>query len=79
MQGFGKDFVVWMNSLMTQWWIGFVVLGFAVIVGVVYSLVFKAVGAWAKKAGKKAEDDKTKRDRKIIAIEAALAKDSLGK
>ncbi|MFH0711671.1 MAG: hypothetical protein V1889_00940 [archaeon] len=79
MQGFGKDLVVWMNSLMTQWWIGFIVLGFAVIVGVIYSLIFKSVGLMAKKAKEKSDADKTARDRKILAVEAKLIKDSLGK
>ena len=79
MQGFGKDLVVWMEGLMTQWWVGFIVLGFAVTIGVIYSLFFKFVKKWADKtreADKKAGVD---RNRKIIAVEAKLARDSLGK
>ena len=79
MQGFGKDLVVWMESLMTQWWIGFVVLFGAVVVGIVYSVFFKFVKKWADKAREKEEKDKTWQDRKILAVEAKLIKDSFGK
>ncbi len=78
MQGFGKDLVVWMESLMTQWWIGFVVLVGAVVVGVVYSVFFKFVKKWADSTREKDEKDRTGRDRKVLAIEAKLAKDSFG-
>lgn len=76
MQGFGKDFVVWMESLMTQWWVGFVVLVGAVVVGIVYSVFFKFVKAHADKAREKEAKDKTWQDRKVLAVEAKLAKDS---
>jgi len=77
MQGFGKDFIIWIESLMTQWWIGFIVLFGAVIFGIVYSVFFKYIGAKAKKAREKAEEDQTKRDRKVIALHAKLAKHEL--
>jgi len=76
MQGFGKDLVVWMEGLMTQWWIGFVVLFGAFVVGATYSIFFKFVKKHADKAKKKSDDDKTARDRKVIAVEAKLIKDS---
>jgi len=79
MQGFGKDLVVWMESLMTQWWIGFVVLVVAVVVGIVYSVFFKFVKKWADKAREKEKKDKTSQDRKVLAVEAKLIKDSFGK
>jgi len=79
MQGFGKDLVVWMESLMTQWWIGFVVLVGAVIVGVIYSMFFRFVKAHVDKAREKEAKDKTWQDRAVIAVEAKLAKDSFGK
>jgi len=77
MQGFGKDLVVWMESLMTQWWVGFVVLGFAVVVGIAYSVFFKFVKAHVDKAREKEAKDKTWQDRKVISVEAKLIKDSL--
>lgn len=79
MQGFGKNLVVWMDSLMTQWWIGFVVLVFAVTVGVVYSVFFKFVKKWADKEREHQAKEGTARDRKVLAIEAKLIKDSFGK
>jgi hypothetical protein len=77
MQGFGKDFVVWVDSLMTQWWIGIIVLGFAVIGGIAYSVFFKFIAAHAKKIRERSKKEMTERDRKILAIEAKLIKDSL--
>jgi predicted membrane protein len=77
MQGFGKDLVVWMNSLMTQWWVGFVVLFFAVVVGILYSVFFKFVKKYADKTREKDKKDRTARDRKILSVEAKLIKDSL--
>jgi len=76
MQGFGKDFVVWMESLMTQWWLGFVVLVGAVVVGIIYSVFFKFVKKYADKERERAAKGKTARDRKVLAIEAKLIKDS---
>ena len=79
MQGFGKDLVVWMESLMTQWWVGFIVLVFAMTIGVVYSLFFKFVKAHVDKAREKDAKDRTWQDRKVLAVEAKLIKDSFGK
>lgn len=76
MQGFGKDLVVWMEGLMTQWWIGFVVLVGAVTIGVLYSVFFKFVKAHVDKAREKEAKDKTWQDRAVIAVEAKLIKDS---
>ena len=78
MQSMGKGFVVWMESLMTQWWVGFVVLFGAVVVGIIYSVFFKFVKKWADAAREKEAKDRTSQDRKVLAIEAKLAKDSLG-
>ena len=76
MQGFGKDLVVWMESLMTQWWIGFVVLFFAFVVGALYSMFFGFVKKWAERQRKADEKAGVDRDRKILHIEAKMIKDS---
>ena len=76
MQGFGKDLVVWMEGLMTQWWVGFVVLFFAVVVGILYSVFFKFVKAHVEKIKKKSDDERTDRDRKVLALGAKLVRDS---
>ncbi|MCK5321481.1 hypothetical protein KAJ38_02790 [Candidatus Pacearchaeota archaeon] len=64
MQGFGKDFVIWMNSLMTHWWIGLIVLGGSVIVGFVYSVFVKTIGEKIKAEKEAEEKEKTDRARK---------------
>ena len=76
MQGFGKDFVAYMTSLMTVWWAGLVALVGAVIVGIVYSLFVHSVGAWVKRKRLEDKENKTDRDRKILALHAKLAQDS---
>ena len=77
MQGFGKDFVIWMNSLMTHWWIGFIVLGGSVIVGVVYSLFVKSVGDKIKAEKETVAKEQISRDRKIIHADAEISKENL--
>ena len=61
---------------MTQWWVGFVVLFGAVIVGVVYRIVFKFVKGWADAEREKQSKEGVTRDRKILRVEAKLIKDS---
>ena len=75
MQGFGKDFVVWMNSLMTQWWIGLIVLVVSVIVGVIYSLLIKTMGDKIKAEKEAAAKEQTRRDRKIIHADAEISEE----
>ena len=77
MQGFGKNFVIWMESLMTQWWAGFFALLTAVIVGVVYSLVMKSFGTKIKASKESAAKSRTSKDRAIIHAEAKVSKKSL--
>jgi len=64
---------------MTQWWIGFVVLVFAVTIGVVYSLFFNFVKKWADRAKKKSKDERSDRENKVISLHAKLIEDSFGK
>ncbi|MBU3923875.1 MAG: hypothetical protein KJ592_03085 [Nanoarchaeota archaeon] len=76
MQGFGKDFVAYMSSLMTAWWIGVVALVGAVFVAMTYSYFVHSVGAWVKKIKEKDKADQTDRDRKVLHIHAKLAQDN---
>lgn len=77
MQGFGKDFVIWINSLVTHWYIGAMTLIFGAIFAVVYSVFIKYLGKSAKAAKEKAAADQTDRDRVVIHADAKLAKKSL--
>ena len=74
MQGFGKDFVIWINSLVTQWYIGAMVLVFGVIFGVFYSVIMKYLGMRVKETKEKAAAEQTDRDRKILHIDAWLTR-----
>ncbi len=74
MQGFGKDFVIWIESLVTQWYIGAMALVFGAIFAMIYSVVMKHLGASVKIAKEKAAADQTKRDRKILHVDAWLTK-----
>lgn len=74
MQGFGKDFVIWINSLVTQWYIGAMALIFGAIFAVVYSIIMKHFGVSVKAAKEKAAADQIEMDRKILRAEAWLVK-----
>lgn len=77
MQGLGKDFVIWMESLMTQWWIGFIVLFASVIVGVIYSLFVKSVGNKVKAEKETEEKGKTEKAQKIIQASGEVEEERL--
>ncbi len=72
MQGFGKDFVILINSLVTQWYIGAMTLVFGVFFGVFYLTIMKYLGLRVKEAKEKAAADQTERDRKILRVDAWL-------
>ena len=73
MQGFGKDFVIWIESLVTQWYIGAVVIVSAAIFGVIYSVLMKYFGKM-REAEARAQ---TERDRAVIHAERKLAEKEL--
>ncbi|MFH1238207.1 MAG: hypothetical protein ABIH79_03010 [archaeon] len=77
MQGLGKDFVIWMDSLMTQWWIGLIVLFASVIVGVVYSIFVKSIGDKIKAEKEAEEKTKTERAQKIIQASGKIEEERL--
>jgi len=77
MQGFGKDFVIYMNSLMTQWWAGLIVLTGSIIVGVVYSAFMKTAGEKLRIAKEKEAKRKTEEDRAVISAVAKVGEESL--
>ena len=77
MQGFGKNFVIFIESLMTQWWAGALAILTAIIVGVVYSLIMKSLGAQVKASKENAAKSKTDMDRTIIHADAKVSKKNL--
>ncbi len=77
MQSMGKGFVVWMESLMTQWWVGFVVLVVAVIIGVVYSVFMKTFGKKVKEEKEVAVKEQTDRDRQVVHADADVSGERL--
>lgn len=79
MQGFGKDFVVWIESLMTQWWVGFIVLVFAVVIGMVYSIFANVIGKKVEEAKEESKKAQTERDRDVLHADANISKERLKK
>ena len=73
MQGFGKNFVIWIEALVTQWYIGATVLIGSAIFGVVYSVVMKYFGKEIGAAKEKAAKAQTEQDRMVIHAERKLA------
>ncbi len=73
MQGFGKDFVVWINSLITAWYIGLIALIMGAAFGVVYSFIMRYFGAEMKAMKEAAAKTQTKQDRAVIHADRELA------
>ena len=77
MQGFGKDFAIWIDSIVTQWYIGAMALLFGIIFGVIYSAIMKYLGKSAKVAKEKSAAGQTSRDRSVIHADAKVAEKDL--
>jgi len=77
MQGFGKNFVIFIESLMTQWWAGALAILTAIIVGIVYSLVMKSLGIQIKASKESAAKSRTDKDREYIHADAKVSKERL--
>jgi len=73
MQGFGKDFVVWIEVLVTQWYIGAVVIVMASIFGVIYSVAMKYFGAEVAAAKEASAAAQTEQDREVIHAHGKLS------
>jgi hypothetical protein len=74
MQGYGHDFVIWMDSLMTQWYIGAATFVFGVIFAVFYSFIMKVTGKKRREMQKEAEEENKKRRMKELEVAADVAK-----
>jgi hypothetical protein len=73
MQGFGKDLVAWMNSISTSWEVGSMVLGFSVIIGVVYSIVMKLFGKKIDKWNEEKKKEQEERARIKLQVASDIA------
>lgn len=72
MQGFGKDFVAWIDVLVTQWYVAIVVVVSIFVVGFVYSVVMKYVGSWIEFQKERAAKAETARGRAVIGASAKI-------
>jgi len=77
MQGFGKDFVIWIEALVTTWYIGAVVIVAASIIGVVYSVAMKYFGKQIEAAKEAAAKAQTAQDRAVLHADRELAEKEL--
>lgn len=73
MQGFGKDLAAWMNSISTSWEIGTVVLGFSIIIGVIYTIIIKLFGKRIDKWKKERDQEKEWMARKKLETASDIA------
>jgi hypothetical protein len=72
MQGFGKNFVVLIDALVMQWYIGLTVVFTAFIVGFIYSVIMTYFGAWVKDQKEAAAKAQTAHDRAVIGASAKI-------
>ena len=77
MQGIGKDMVVWMDSLMTQWWIGFVVLALFFIFGFFYWAFMGFIGKKIKEQKELAKRERLERSEMTTVAAGDVARESL--
>ncbi len=77
MQGFGKDFVIWIDSIVTAWYIGIIALIMGAVFGVVYSIVMKYIGTKIKTMKEASEKVQANQDRATIHADAEVAKEDL--
>jgi hypothetical protein len=77
MQSFGKNLVIWMNSLISQWWIGILTIGSALIIATIYYMFMIYLGRKAKQAKQKSAEDQTEKDRKILHAHAKLSEQEI--
>jgi len=73
MQGFGKNFVVWIESLVTTWYISLFVLVASAFFGVIYSIMVKYFAKQIKAAKEKAEKEQSTQDNKVIHARRKMA------
>jgi hypothetical protein len=73
MQGFGQNFVVWMNSIAESWKAAAMALVFMVIFAIIYSFIMKYFGKKIDKWKKEADEERLMKDRDVIHAEAKVA------
>jgi hypothetical protein len=73
MQGFGQDLVAWMDSIATQWGVGLIVLGFSVILGILYSAIMKLFGKKIELWKKQRDEEKRKKDEATLHVAGKVA------
>ena len=72
MQGFGKNFVVVIDALVLQWYIGMVVVVSVFVFGFFYSALIKYAGGWVKAQKEMAAKAETARNRAVDSASARL-------
>ncbi len=77
MQGFGKNFVIWVESLVTAWYISLFVLVASALFGVIYSIIMKYLAKQLKAAKEKAAKEKTRRERAISSASSEIDRKKL--
>jgi hypothetical protein len=77
MQGFGKNLVIWIESLVTAWYISLFVLVASAFFGVIYSIMMKYFAKQIKATKEKAAKEKNKKDMAIIGASSKLEEKKL--
>jgi len=72
MQSFGKNLVIWVESLITAWYVSLFVLVASAFFGVIYSIMMKYFAKQIKAAKEKAAKEKSKKDRAIISASSKV-------
>ncbi|NPE26882.1 hypothetical protein HNV12_02675 [Methanococcoides sp. SA1] len=73
MQGFGKNFVVWIDSLVTQWYVGAMAIVMGIVFGVLYKMAMKYFGKEIEAMKEAAAKTQTEQDREVIHANRKLS------
>lgn len=77
MQGFGKNLVAWLDSIITQWYLSLALVLVAIIAQIIYQIIMKKAGSSIDKAKENAAKEQTLRDRQLIHTDAEVSKANL--
>lgn len=77
MQGFGKNLVIWVNLLVSAWYVGLVAIIVGAAFGVVYKIAMRFAGDKVKAMKKESDEARTEQDRAVLHADAEVAKKDL--
>jgi hypothetical protein len=77
MHSFGKDFVVWVDTIATTWWITAAAIAVGIVSLIVYTIFMKVIGKKMRASRLAGEKGVDKQNREILRVQAEAVKKEL--